>query len=588
MDRTGVAVGRAGRTLEPPAIELAVPTAPLVAAATFLVGMALRLPGLWNTPLGAVEARRAAEALDALRGTSVDVAAGPLLIYGQMLLFLGLTPSDMAARLLPWLAGAALPLATWPLRRHLGYPAAALASLFLALSPTLGFYSRFVGAAELATLGTLLLLAALYAERTPIPQPYLVGLLVGLTLACGPFGWLALLLMVVALAVAPGSGRPGLSYARLGALLARRAWLVAALTLLAVSTGLLSRPGGLQEGAIDAPVSLLERLFRAPTGGPWSTLPAVLIGYELVPTFLALLGLVTVGAGRSTTPREDAVPRVPLPSFISTWTIASLAVLALGFRAELEAAPLLVVPICLLAAVASADLWDDFTRLLRETAVLGLAAAMAFLMLLAGFVLSIYSTPVWPGFVPGAVVLLPFVLLAVFVGLAWLWTGRSATLGALTVVLVMGGVLLTARATWLLNVAQPANPSELLVVDAGTGDVQQLRDDLWTRWATLARGGRPAVQVAVAPALADRLAWYLRDFENVRYEEPATSRARVRIAPAPLPGTTERPRIYTLTTVEPAEPVGPFARLWRWLVYREPGGGQRGVVVYVYDAQTAP
>ena len=125
-------------------------------------------------------------------------------------------------------------------------------------------------------------------------------------------------------------------------------------------------------------------------------------------------------------------------------------------------------------------------------------------------------------------------------------------------------------------------------VAAGVPGVLQslpgLARDLWTRWATIARGWRPSVGVAIAPELAPNLAWYLRDFQTVRVEDPASSDANVVISNVPLSNRAERPSLYMLTTSEvPVAGLSPYARLWRWLTLREPGPGERGLVAYVYE-----
>src|SRR5438045_396458 len=83
------------------------------------------------------------------------------------------------------------------------------AAWFSALSRALGYFPRLAGGSEPALLFCVLLLAALSAERPPIDRPILAGVLAGLTLACGPYGWLALLLLGLALAAALAGSSSG-------------------------------------------------------------------------------------------------------------------------------------------------------------------------------------------------------------------------------------------------------------------------------------------------------------------------------------------------------------------------------------------
>jgi len=86
---------------------------------------------------------------------------GPLLYYVNLLMFGALGPSDVALRLGTALAGAAVPAALWPLRRHLTGPGVIVAGLLIAAGPCMVYFSRTVIHEVYLVLGTTLWLGAL-------------------------------------------------------------------------------------------------------------------------------------------------------------------------------------------------------------------------------------------------------------------------------------------------------------------------------------------------------------------------------------------------------------------------------------------
>jgi uncharacterized protein (TIGR03663 family) len=98
---------------------------------------------------------------------------GPLLFYVEAVLFTVLGESDVAARLYPALAGAALVAIAFLLRRRLGFSAAWFAGLVAAISPGFVYYSRFarndVPVALFTALALILFLCVRRRGWRPLP-----------------------------------------------------------------------------------------------------------------------------------------------------------------------------------------------------------------------------------------------------------------------------------------------------------------------------------------------------------------------------------------------------------------------------------
>jgi uncharacterized protein (TIGR03663 family) len=114
--------------------------------AILLLALALRLPHLDNRPLHHDESIHAwlSWRLATGHGYQYDPAFhGPLQIYAMALLFLVFHASDAVARLGPALAGSALTVLPFFLRRQLGNVAALAMAFLLCISPTFLYFSRF-------------------------------------------------------------------------------------------------------------------------------------------------------------------------------------------------------------------------------------------------------------------------------------------------------------------------------------------------------------------------------------------------------------------------------------------------------------
>ncbi len=150
-------------------------------------------------PLHVDEARGALAAWQAAQGQPASVAGlSPLLFTLQEATFWLTTSSDALARLWPALAGVALCLLPFALRRSLRRGAALLAAGFLALSPTVTYFARYASGDVLAAACALATLTAWLAAREDARWRPWVGVALALGLLSGPGLWTALLAWALA------------------------------------------------------------------------------------------------------------------------------------------------------------------------------------------------------------------------------------------------------------------------------------------------------------------------------------------------------------------------------------------------------
>ncbi len=125
-----------------------------------LLALASRLPDLGARALHHDESLHAAFSWYLYRGRGyvhTPLMHGPFLFFANALAFLLLGDTDATARLAPALAGVLLVLAPLLGRPLLGRRRALLAGLFLLLSPSVWYYSRFLRHDVYTALGTLVL-----------------------------------------------------------------------------------------------------------------------------------------------------------------------------------------------------------------------------------------------------------------------------------------------------------------------------------------------------------------------------------------------------------------------------------------------
>lgn len=149
-------------------------------------------------PLSLDEARQALTAWQAAQGQPVSLAGlSPLLFTLQEATFWLATGSDALARLWPALAGVAICLLPFALRRSLGRGAALLAAGFLALSPTITYFARYASGDVLAATWALAALTAWLAAREDARWRPWVGVALALGVLSAPGLWTVLLAWVI-------------------------------------------------------------------------------------------------------------------------------------------------------------------------------------------------------------------------------------------------------------------------------------------------------------------------------------------------------------------------------------------------------
>mgnify|MGYP001044489282 CR=1 FL=1 len=182
---------------------------PIEVRATFLewltleraaYGGILLFAGLWRVfqlglyPLSSDEAQQTLTAWQAAQGQSVTLRGlSPLLFALQELTFVFIQASDVAARFWPALAGVVICLVPYALRSHLGREEMLIAAGFLALSPTLTYFSRYASGDVMAATWMLAMLAAKTAAIGNRRWLSWIGVALALALLSGPGVYTALL-----------------------------------------------------------------------------------------------------------------------------------------------------------------------------------------------------------------------------------------------------------------------------------------------------------------------------------------------------------------------------------------------------------
>ena len=167
--------------------------------------------------------------------------ASPLLYTIQRALFLVTGGgSSFWARFPSACAGAGLVLAAWGLRRRMGRGSALIAAGLFALDPWLLSFSRLADGSTLSVLTGVLLLAALFDDRSEGAQLNRLAVTGGLFLISGPLAWLLLPIVLYAFYLLRGSQLAVLLQVK-----GRQAALICAGTAVVGSTGLFSNLAGL-------------------------------------------------------------------------------------------------------------------------------------------------------------------------------------------------------------------------------------------------------------------------------------------------------------------------------------------------------
>lgn len=493
-----------------------------VEAALYLViGLTALLVRLWRLdawPLSPAEALPAWRAWQIAHGqTPALVPYSPLLMTANIICFALFRASDATARLWPALFGAALALLPVLLRRQLGRPAALMASLLLALSPSLLAASRMLDGRTVALFAGLLLLTALVRllDGGGRRELWWGAAALALGLLSAPMFYSVLLLLISGTALLWGLRRRlgmeefwASAGQRWAELRGQRDWwrkaglLFIGLFLLLGTTFLLNFDG------LGAAAELLPAWLSSFAWGPQSYGPLVVLwSLPLYETAGLLFGITGLAIGVR---RRDAL------SLLVGWWLAGgllLSLIAGGWRpADLA---LLAVPAALLAGKALGELAEWTAREAVKEA--------EWLILLVGAVLAVFG---YFGFAHYArtgqllslllaVAACPLILLMVTV-IVLIWGERWRALRGLALLAAGGSLLLLVHNAWFSSLLADISRHDLLTAaraDAGVRDMVELAQ----RYGSQVRGDPYSAPILLVGDEVAWLRWALRDFRQVEF-----------------------------------------------------------------------
>ncbi len=527
-----------------------------------LTSLGLRLLRLDAAPLNAAEARDALSASRFAQGGSAPAATGysPALFSGQWLTFFFLGASDLSARLLPALAGAALTLSPALLRRQLGRLAALSAGVLLTLSPTALTLSRTASGDILTALGALLFTAGLWRWIDNVPQPdetpfvhrpaqrsiVLPSLGLALVLASSPLAYSALLALVAALLlilVEPQTrARLQTRWDAFRAAPENTRYALGALVggLLLLSTAFAWNIEGLAAAA-HLPTAWTRGFVRWPD--------SLSAGYPVLILFVyEPLILLAGGAGvvLATVRRPNATAR-----FMASWSVAALALALIRPGHGPGDVLLILVPLACLGGLACEALvtarhsrGHPSTGLAKHPRGTGYYSNQPAWLNPGIFV--VISMPLWihlalnlanyvhrpwqhtalslplvnlslPTYL--SLAMLSLVLLLFLAVMASAAQGPGPTLHGLALSTVLALLCFTVTVAWGVSQNRPAAPRAPLVIAPTAPAVRLLRDSLVGLSNEQKRGARGIDLTVLSDDPA--LAWVLRDFSQLRFADTA-------------------------------------------------------------------
>jgi 4-amino-4-deoxy-L-arabinose transferase-like glycosyltransferase len=513
------------------------------------IALGLRLYRLEAAPLNATEARGALAAWRFVHGQDLGVSGfggaqsspqpngvlaatdySPVLFSAQWFTFLVFGGSDLAARLLPALAGAALALAPALLRQQLGRLGALMAGTLLALSPTALTLSRTASGDVLVALGVLLFAGGLWRytanQRTgESASTQYAALGIALVLVSSPLAYSALLSLGSALLLLILADRESRDQLQRGwiAFRAGHNLTTRALGVLVGGFVLLSTAFGWHIGGLAAAADLLTEWL----GGFIHWPDSLSLGYPiLILLIYEPLILLLGGVGGIL-----AMIRVNAPSrFLALWSVVALTLALIRPGHGPGDVLLVLLPLACLGGLTLNALIEGLRRWghwLNEGPYLAISVPLwAYLAIN----LATYSSR--PGQYTGINLLFVNVSLPTYLGLALasifsllmvagvlgLIQGPGPMLRGLGLSTTMALLLFTIASTWGVSQNRPSDPRELLVLEPTAPEVRLLRESL-ARLSHEHRRGAYAIDLTVLtddPALA----WVLRDFRQAHFATP--------------------------------------------------------------------
>jgi len=485
-----------------------------------LLALLLRLYGLGRRPMQPQEAQQALASWQLLQGQPIEgVGHSPLLLTVNLALFALLGADDAVARLVPALLGTLLVLLPYGLRRWLGREGALVTAAFLALSPLALFNARYLGEATAVAVSVLLVLIALaqwLEGRQVVAIRLAVAGLSGLLLAGAGACTMLLILASFGVLVRLTHGR--VSWVDLTEVegvdleLRREEWKpslrwaqVSFLMIIGLmSTAFFLNPGGLQ-AVLDLAPTWVRGFVVAPDGLPLHQYLALLPLYEPLPAIFGLAGLILAWRRRD-----------PWGLFLSYWVLTALVLTSLMAGRGPGESLLVLLPLVLLAGrILGQQLpeWLSEATWGREGFSIALASGLAVYALLQ---LSFFSRSGSGAYLQtiGVAILL---LAAVFAALAY-WSGREPASRAVCFLVLLVGSLATLSATWEVNFLHLGDPHELILATPISLEVRTLIADV-ARLSAQRAIDEHAVHITLHRDLALPLAWYLRDYPNLKVVE---------------------------------------------------------------------
>jgi uncharacterized protein (TIGR03663 family) len=563
-----------------------------------LLAVAIRLWDLGSQPLSP---RESGLALSGIRfdANAPPADVGAFLRHGGALAMTLFGATDFSARLVPALAGIALPLSAYLLRPLLGHTVAVIGAGLLVFSPLMVDQSRLVGNGSIVAalalvafaLGARLVTLGRWRDLWPL------AVALGLLIVSGPGGLSVLtvfsLLVVGAVVLrtqsqrrqandaAPGGKPPssrGLGNGQDGeatrlfwpdATNLRSASVVFAVSALVMASGALTNIAGIGETIASAFGAWLDGFSRSPS----AVAPASL---WIVPVYEPLSLVVGILGGAIAWRSRDLIGRA-----IVAWAVLSLLLLAVRPGRQAEEVALLVVPLAILTAIAVTHLIVEVTRHRAWRPVGAVVLAMSILAGLQGYVTSHLTDP--RPYVGDAVIVMPMLVAALVLYAFYNWTDARITgLGFLSFA-VLAMTAFSVHNTWQLAYFSTGNVSELTRQHQTTTDARTLVRDVEEIRSVLSLTQQDT-SVALAGEFSLPLAWYLREIPDLRVEPEISGSPAIAIA-----DRDSRPPVGTYTgqayllTIEGQSTFASWRKLWRWWLYRDPPGepSRQSVTLFV-------
>jgi hypothetical protein len=525
-----------------------------------LLALILRLIALGAYPLSDAEAGQALVAWRFLQAQPVgQTGYSPLIVTLDLVSFLLLGGSEVAARLGPALLSVPLVLLPYGLRRYLGRTGALAAGVLFALSPTALYFTRTVDGDIGVAVGGLALVVGLFnwleAQisnnksptsnlKPPTFSLYLAGggLVLMLTASPSAYSVVALLLGFLALAaLVGGSGYAEPVRAGLAGLQSRvTPWgelaLALGIGLVAIASSFLFNLDGLAATADLLTTWLLGFAPGMVAGGAY---PAVFL-LSLYDPLILLAGLFGLSVA--------LMRRRLIDLFLGWWFFGGIALdLLRSGRTDGEVLVSLV-PLVLLAGLALSMLWDSLAALSKpgnEARRQGVAMVAAIGVVIGAFA---YTELMKYTREDSWLYLLPLAAAGLFIGLVvlfWMWDeGRYALQGAaLVAVTILLGF--TIGNTSRLDYARLASPYQPLV-RAPMADGLPLLVTTLHQVSSWWAGDAYTLDIVADRHLGPAVEWQLRGFRNVTWVDSASQAAQVASSQQPgavlLPGGSGTPQ----------------------------------------------